>query len=384
MKDVKIVIGANYGDEGKGLMTRHFALDAKSKGMNPIVVFSNGTAQRGHTVDYSENMRHVYHHFGSGTGDNIPTYFAKTFLIHPMEYHREYNELIKQGIIPPYSYYEMEAKVITPFDMVVDHATEEWIAIQNGEREFGSCGFGSWCAAEDRIPMGRTAYSICAFKNFKAVPLLMEEIWKDCLAILAIRGVDLERTSFASLLKDRTVVINNFINDLKFFFNHSGMVPFSKLFNTSSFDSFVFENGQGLGLDMNVKNDWHTTSNTGIINPYSLLADENDFSAEVCYVTRSYLTRHGIGPLEEAVQKKDINVNMRDKTNVPNEFQGSLRYGYLGDKDQQERIRNDFANVLFDPRFGYSMAVTHTNEFDCEKDNSKYFSDNPFTVQERK
>ena len=96
------------------------------------------------------------------------------------------------------------------------------------------------------------------------------------------------------------------------------------------------------------------------------------------------MTRHGIGPLEEAVQKKDINENMHDKTNVPNEFQGSLRYGYLGDVDQQERIRNDFSNVLFDPRFNYSMAVTHTNEFDCEKDNSKYFSDNPFTVQERK
>ena len=31
MKDVKIVIGANYGDEGKGLMTRHFVKEAKRK-----------------------------------------------------------------------------------------------------------------------------------------------------------------------------------------------------------------------------------------------------------------------------------------------------------------------------------------------------------------
>ena len=46
MKDVKIVIGANYGDEGKGLMTRHFVLDAQKKNMNPIVIFHNGTAQR--------------------------------------------------------------------------------------------------------------------------------------------------------------------------------------------------------------------------------------------------------------------------------------------------------------------------------------------------
>lgn len=130
MKDVKIVIGANYGDEGKGLMTRHFVLDTKAKDMNPIVIFSNGTAQRGHTVDYSADSRHVYHHFGSGTGDKAPTYFAKTFLIHPMEYHREYNELISQGITPPLSYFDADAKVITPFDMVVDHATEEWIAIE--------------------------------------------------------------------------------------------------------------------------------------------------------------------------------------------------------------------------------------------------------------
>lgn len=54
----------------------------------------------------------------------------------------------------------------------------------------------------------------------------------------------------------------------------------------------------------------------------------------------------------------------------------------VGD-DQQERIRNDFANVLFDPRFNYSMAVTHTNEFNCELDNTKYHSDNPYNVKER-
>ena len=87
MKDVKIVIGANYGDEGKGLMTRHFVKEAKTPA---IVVFHNGTAQRGHTVDYSDTFRHVYHHFGSGTGDGAPTYFAESFLIHPMEFHREF------------------------------------------------------------------------------------------------------------------------------------------------------------------------------------------------------------------------------------------------------------------------------------------------------
>lgn len=52
-----------------------------------------------------------------------------------MEYHREYNELISQHIVPTLSYYDPEAKVITPFDMLVDRATESWIAAQHdGER----------------------------------------------------------------------------------------------------------------------------------------------------------------------------------------------------------------------------------------------------------
>jgi len=79
----KTFIGANYGDEGKGLMTRNFALDAKKKGKKPIVIFHNGTAQRGHTVDYLPDFRHIYHHFGSATAEKVPTFFADSFFIHP-------------------------------------------------------------------------------------------------------------------------------------------------------------------------------------------------------------------------------------------------------------------------------------------------------------
>ena len=267
MKDVKIVIGANYGDEGKGLMTRHFVKNANSPS---IVVFHNGTAQRGHTVDYNADFRHVYHHFGSGTGDGAPTFFAESFLVHPMEFRREFGELCSQHILPPKAFCDPNAKVITPLDMVVDHATEEFIAIQRGEREYGSCGFGSWCAAEDRIPMGRTAFTVSDFLNKDAYTFLMEEIWKDCLAILVKRGVDIEKTSFANILKDRSHILNNFKNDLSFFFSKITFMDFDGIYN--KFDSIIFENGQGLGLDMNVNNPWHTTSTTGLINPFNMLS----------------------------------------------------------------------------------------------------------------
>ena len=46
MKDIKIVIGANFGDEGKGKLTDYYTKNAD----NCIVVCSNGGAQTRHTV----------------------------------------------------------------------------------------------------------------------------------------------------------------------------------------------------------------------------------------------------------------------------------------------------------------------------------------------
>lgn len=46
--EVKVIVGANYGDEGKGLGTDYFC------SLNPqstIGVLTNGSAQRAHTVD---------------------------------------------------------------------------------------------------------------------------------------------------------------------------------------------------------------------------------------------------------------------------------------------------------------------------------------------
>ena len=385
MKKVEIVIGANYGDEGKGLLTRHFALNAIHNNEKAIVVFHNGTAQRGHTVDYNPHFRHVYHHFGSGTGDGVPTYFADTFWIHPMEFVREYQELMQAGI-RPVVYCHPDARVITPFDMLVDHVTMAWIAHQRGEREYGTCGLGSWCAIESRGT--DLAYPISAYKtaNNSTLRLILEDTWNSCMAILAARGVNTEelpeyKEYFTPNSWRKKNLIKRFIGDVQFFLSCATLFTFTPIYN--NFDNIIFENGQGLGLDMDVSNDWHTTSKTGIVNPKEMLKDKQDFNAEVCYVTRSYLTRHGIGPLEEAVKKAEINADMHDKTNVPNEFQGSLRYGYLEDKEQARRITADWDLVAADSRFKKAMAITHCNEFEDLYKKAEYFSNNPFTVLHR-
>ena len=93
MKDIKIVIGANWGDEGKGLMTDYF-----SQKPNTIVVCSNGGAQRGHTVVTLDSIRHVFRHFGSGTFNGASTYLSEDFICNPIIFRQEYEELKTLGI----------------------------------------------------------------------------------------------------------------------------------------------------------------------------------------------------------------------------------------------------------------------------------------------
>ena len=63
MTNIKVVIGANFGDEGKGLMTDYFSHQALSNKEDCVVVLANGGAQRGHTVTDSNGAQHVFHHF---------------------------------------------------------------------------------------------------------------------------------------------------------------------------------------------------------------------------------------------------------------------------------------------------------------------------------
>ena len=91
MKDIKIVIGANFGDEGKGKLTDYYTKNAD----NCIVVCSNGGAQRGHTVLKSDGTRHVFHHFGSGTLNGADTYLPEDFILNPLVFREEWEELKK-------------------------------------------------------------------------------------------------------------------------------------------------------------------------------------------------------------------------------------------------------------------------------------------------
>src|SRR6266850_5209509 len=91
----RVVIGANFGDEGKGLITDYLC----SKGAGIVIRF-NGGANAGHTVVTPEGERHVFRHVGSGTFLGVPTFLSQFFVCNPIAFFKERAELLAMGCDP--------------------------------------------------------------------------------------------------------------------------------------------------------------------------------------------------------------------------------------------------------------------------------------------
>ena len=158
-------------------------------------------------------------------------------------------------------------------------------------------------------------------------------------------------------------LIHNFIEDVRIFCTNTRRVVYPIL---KKYDSVVFESGQGLLLDENMTfyGDNTTPSNTGIFNACKRINTQFDAAnVEFCYVTRTYMTRHGAGRFLTECDKASINSSMFDETNITNPFQDNLRYGELNIDNLKLRVENNLLNAS-GLRFNHtaSIAVTHTNE----------------------
>lgn len=338
MKDIKIVIGANFGDCGKGLMTDYF-----SQKPNSIVVCSNGGAQRGHTVTTPDGIRHVFHHFGSGTFTHASTYLSEDFIVNPIIFKQEYDELMKLGYISNV-YINQDCMLTTPFDMMANQIIEE----NRGKNKHGSCGLGIFETIK-RYKAGITDVDDHIreyyLEQFERENIILTDEWS---RIFLDNGI-----------------FEHFLDDWDFMNNHS--LAISDNYFLNQFDNIVFEAAQGLLLDQNNTEYFPhlTPSNTGIKNPKRIIENvewNEEINIETCYVSRAYLTRHGTGKFPSECDKNQINKYIFDKTNIPNPFQDTLRYGTLDLKELYNRCSKDVGD------FGNkkSLALMHCNECDWD------------------
>ena len=129
---VKAVVGANWGDEGKGKITDMLAREAD------IIVRFQGGANAGHTIvnDYGKFALHTlpsgifYGHttsvIGSGVALNIPVLC------------KEIETIIEQGVPKPKILVSDRAQVVMPYHILLDQYEEERL----GGKSFGSTKSG--------------------------------------------------------------------------------------------------------------------------------------------------------------------------------------------------------------------------------------------------
>jgi len=129
---VKAVVGANWGDEGKGKITDMLAREAD------IIVRFQGGANAGHTIvnDYGKFALHTlpsgcfYNHttsiIGNGVALNIPVLF------------REIQEIVDRGVPMPKILVSDRAQMVMPYHILFDQYEEERLA----GKSFGSTKSG--------------------------------------------------------------------------------------------------------------------------------------------------------------------------------------------------------------------------------------------------
>lgn len=371
MKELKVVIGKNFGDEGKGAAVYRFC-----RGKNAIVVRHNGGAQAGHTVE-DGSFRFVFHQLGSGSPLGCPTYWSHTFLPDLLKLGEEAEELGApfNGTV----YAHPDCACTTIYDVLLNSIAEQL----RGSARHGSCGMGIYeTVLRSREP--EFALRLKDITNTELIQLVeklrlirdkyakkrLEELLNTVHEEASCRqGVQ----SWIEIFYDDNVLWNAAEGMHSNFHKYVQLTEWEEIIE--KYDTVVMEGAQGLMLDEDNEEYYPhlTPSHTGLYNVRALLQPliekkVSGYSVEIAYITRTYVTRHGAGRLDYECPREDINQDMVDWTNVPNPWQETLRYAkHPAGKEFFRYIERDLLyleqNVLpQEPCVG--IHVTHLDETD--------------------
>ena len=345
MKTATVVIGSQFGDEGKGLLTDYHA--HRLGGRSAIVCRFNGGSQAGHTVTTPEGTRHVFSHFGSGSLAGAPTFLSRFFICNPLIWRKEELELRPSS---PVLYVDREAMLTTPFDMMINQFAE----LARGGNRHGSCGLGiNETQTRDDAGFGS---DISIISNRGMLRDYLEDIRlsyvPDRLDRLGLVLTEEQRT-----LLNSPAVIDQYLDACDKMLASVTLCDADVMADRA----IVFEGAQGLLLDQSHRFFPHVTrSNTGLTNVLDIAEYIGIEHLDVNYVTRTYLTRHGDGPLPT----HDPDMRFEDETNCPNAWQGTMRFGELDIDLMSEAIRKDRqlakGYVDIDPVLAFTWCDKHT------------------------
>ena len=354
--EAKIIVGANLGDEGKGTVTARYAMQSDGRVLN---VLTNGGAQRGHSVLKDGNYT-TFQHFGSGTCVGADSYYSIYYILNPIQFKREYDTLI---IKPKRIIRDKRCRWSTPYDSMAN------IIEQTAAKSYASCGMGIWNTIK------RYSETKCiSFDDFIALDEESKiQYLKSVKQYYEMRTKDIMSYEWQKIWSSENIILH-FIYDCNFMYSITEVSETSNII--TSYDSVIFENGQGLMLsDRGLDESDRTPSKTGIEYAMNIL-NENNISKEnitAHYVTRSYMTRHGYGFINSETERTNISTAINeDFANHFNDNQGEFRYGILDISKLSHRIKKDAGDVKF------KVEVTHCDEVDRESEFRKEFNNIEF------
>jgi adenylosuccinate synthase len=347
------VIGAGFGDEGKGLITDFLARKLRAENL-PLVVRCSGGAQAGHTV-VTPQHRHVFSHVGSGALAGSPTFLSQRFIANPFVLQQELLELKRKGVKPHITVHP-NCLVTTAFDMILNGLRE----IDRGKQRHGSCGLG----INETVTRSQNGHSIFVndLKYISTLDRKMTRIFHDWWY------PEIKKLSNSQEAEELigNITLAQEINNLSY------ASPMFNQVSSSTFvpESVIFEMSQGLDLDEYLGVFPHVTrAITGLPAALHAAYDLGITEMHPIYVTRVYKTRHGAGPLPH--EGEDITgTPLTDTTNKTGRWQGEFRYAPLDlyllteaisrDLDRSIEIARLFNIKLKDP----VLAVTHVDAID--------------------
>lgn len=342
-----VIIGANFGDEGKGLITD---FEARRTGAT-LVARYNGGAQAGHTVVTPDGRRHVFGHFGAGTFAGCKTYLSKNFIVSPIAFELETNSFSSvYPDVPIQMIVHPECRVTTVFDIILNTLAES----ARGGAKHGSCGYGVNETVTRHDAGFRFTAEDLAGATFPIVPFLtsvrdeyfprrVKELGIESFVNTLLTTNDFSNqaglTAIKSILSDR----NFLMHAMKLIVAADRMLVSTGTCKAT--DEVVFEGAQGLALDEELGEFPNVTrSRTGLISAIEAAEELGVQTLTPIYVTRVYLTRHGAGKL--AHENEFICKNtLVDATNVTNAYQGEFRYAPLNLPQLKDFIMRDLARA---------------------------------------
>ncbi|MCR5627001.1 MAG: adenylosuccinate synthase [Lachnospiraceae bacterium] len=225
---VKAIVGANWGDEGKGKITDTLASEAD------IVIRFQGGANAGHTIK-NEYGKFALHTCPSGVfNQNVTNIIGNGVALNIPVLMKEIDDIVGKGVPKPNLLISDRAQIVMPYHVKFDEYEEERLSGKAfGSTKSGIAPFYSDKYAKIGIQvqelfdddyLKEKLENICALKNtmlvhlYKKEPLNPEELYKTCVEYReVIKPYVADTASFVdkALKEGKTVLLEGQLGTMK-------------------------------------------------------------------------------------------------------------------------------------------------------------------------